>query len=208
MFELMHSDDLEWLRPMYTKLIQEPGGRQHGTFRLRHADGTWRWVEAIVTNMLNEPSVKAIVANYRDITERKQAEIELQQRNDDLALINALNEVINRGEGVDAVVTLMATEIKRIFSSEGTTIYLLSPDGHSLRMQQYFLSPEIRMKIEKVIGRAIPVIEIPIQEGGHFQSVLISGRGAITSDPETIQKVDWRVCRNHIASSTRAQDDL
>ena len=188
MFELMHPDDLEWLRHMYTKLIQEPGGRQHGTFRLRHSDGTWRWVEAIVTNMLNEPSVNAIVANYRDITERKQAEIELQQRNDDLALINALNEVINRGEGVDAVVNLMATEIKRIFSSEGTTIYLLNPDGHSLRMQQYFLSPEIRMKIEKVIGRAIPAIEIPIQEGGHFQSVLSSGRGAITSDPETIQK--------------------
>ena len=45
--------------------------------------------------------------NYRDITEQKQAEIELQQRNDDLALINAINDVINRGENLDAVVNLI-----------------------------------------------------------------------------------------------------
>ncbi|HSK89610.1 MAG TPA: PAS domain S-box protein, partial [Anaerolineales bacterium] len=187
-FELMHPDDLQWTRSVYTKLVQEPGGRQSGVFRLRHSDGTWRWAEAIATNMLDEPSVNAIVINYRDITERKQAEIKLQQRNDDLALINALNEVINRGEGVDAVVNLMAKELKRIFSGEGTTIYLLDPDGQSLKMQQYFLSPEILTKIEKVIGRAIPSIEIPIREGGYFQRVLRSGHGAITSDPQAIQK--------------------
>ena len=73
-FELMHPDDLEWTRGLYVKLIQEPGSRQRGAFRLRHSDGTWRWVEAIATNMLDDPSVNAIVINYRDVTERKQAE--------------------------------------------------------------------------------------------------------------------------------------
>jgi len=73
-FELMHPDDLHWTHDLYSKLIQEPGSRQHGIFRLRHSDGTWRWNEAIVTNMLNEASVNAIVVNYRDITERKRAE--------------------------------------------------------------------------------------------------------------------------------------
>jgi len=73
-FELMHPDDLERTRGLYVKLLQEPGSRQRGTFRLRHSDGTWRWVEAIATNMLNDPSVSAIVINYRDVTEHKQAE--------------------------------------------------------------------------------------------------------------------------------------
>src|ERR1044071_151496 len=48
-FDLMHPDDLDWTRGLYVKLIQEPGGHQRGTFRLRRADGTWRWVDAIVT---------------------------------------------------------------------------------------------------------------------------------------------------------------
>ncbi|HEX9839974.1 MAG TPA: PAS domain S-box protein [Anaerolineales bacterium] len=73
-FELMHPDDLDWTRRLYSKIIQEPGSRQRGSFRLRHSNNTWRWVEAIVTNMLDEPGVNAIVVNYRDITERKQAE--------------------------------------------------------------------------------------------------------------------------------------
>ena len=59
---------------MYAQLVQEPGSHGRGKFRLRHANGTWRWVEAIVTNMLGEPSVNAIVVNYRDVTERKQVE--------------------------------------------------------------------------------------------------------------------------------------
>ncbi|RPJ19516.1 MAG: PAS domain S-box protein, partial [Chloroflexi bacterium] len=80
-FELMHPEDLELTRDAYGKLLREPGGCQSGVFRLRHSDGTWRWAEAIATNMLDEPSVNAIVVNYRDITERKQAEIKLQQRN-------------------------------------------------------------------------------------------------------------------------------
>src|SRR5688572_26153091 len=73
-FELMHPDDRKWISELYAKLLQEPGSRQDGDFRLRHRDGSWRWNEATVTNMLNEPGVNAIVVNYRDITERKQAE--------------------------------------------------------------------------------------------------------------------------------------
>ena len=77
-FSLMHPDDLDWTRDLYTKLIQEPGGHRRGTFRLLRSDGAWHWVDAIATNMLNEPGVNAIVINYRDVTERKQVEEALQ----------------------------------------------------------------------------------------------------------------------------------
>ena len=78
-FELIHPDDQEWTQKLYQKLIQEPDSREQGIFRLRHSDGTWRWLEAIATNMLNEPSVNAIVINYRDVTERKQTEEALRE---------------------------------------------------------------------------------------------------------------------------------
>src|SRR6188474_1937033 len=87
MFELMHPDDLQWTSELYAKLIQEPGSRQDGVFRLRHHDGSWRWNEATVTNMLDEPGVNAIVANYRDITERKQAERALREHEQQLSSV-------------------------------------------------------------------------------------------------------------------------
>ena len=133
-FELVHPDDLGWTRNTFEELLREPEGRQRGMFRLRRSDGAWRWVEVIATNMLHEPAVNAVVVNYRDITEQKEAEIALQQRNDDLVLINALNEAINRGEDLNAVTSLLRSEVKRIFSGEYTNIYLLNPDGQSIRL--------------------------------------------------------------------------
>jgi PAS domain S-box-containing protein len=78
-FQLMHPDDLEWTRKLFIQLIQNPGWQQFGSFRLRHNDGSWCWVEAIATNLLNEPGIEAIVLNYRDITERKRAEDMLRE---------------------------------------------------------------------------------------------------------------------------------
>jgi len=50
----------------------------HFENRYRHKNGSWRWVESIGTNMLEEPAVRAIVANYRDITDSKQNERRLE----------------------------------------------------------------------------------------------------------------------------------
>jgi PAS domain S-box-containing protein len=78
-FEIMHPHDLAWTRKVFAKLVQEPGGHESGIFRLRRSDGTWRWVEAIATNFLNEPGINAVVINYRDITEGKQTEEALRE---------------------------------------------------------------------------------------------------------------------------------
>ncbi|HEV2311133.1 MAG TPA: EAL domain-containing protein, partial [Acidimicrobiia bacterium] len=41
---------------------------------LRRADGSWCWLEAVGTNRLDDPAVRGIVVNARDISERKGAE--------------------------------------------------------------------------------------------------------------------------------------
>jgi PAS domain S-box-containing protein len=42
--------------------------------RTLHRDGGWRYIEAVAVNRLDEPAVGAIVANFRDVTERRRAE--------------------------------------------------------------------------------------------------------------------------------------
>ncbi len=69
-FDLVHPDDLDLAHALLSKLVREPGSRQNGTFRLLHKDGSWRWVEAVGTNLLNTAGVSGIVLNYHDITER------------------------------------------------------------------------------------------------------------------------------------------
>jgi PAS domain S-box-containing protein len=78
-FELVHPDDLPDVTNRFAQLLQQPVGTVSAQFRYRHKDGTWRWMEGTGQNLLAEPGVQAIVANYRDITERKQAEEVLRQ---------------------------------------------------------------------------------------------------------------------------------
>jgi signal transduction histidine kinase len=57
--------------------------------RFIHKDGTPRWVEGVRTNLLHEPSVRAVVVNYRDITARKQAEERLRRSEEQLHALAA-----------------------------------------------------------------------------------------------------------------------
>jgi PAS domain S-box-containing protein len=141
-------------------------------------------VELVYDAHGNPAHIQSIV---RDITERRRVETEILQRNDDLGLLNAINEAVIRGESLDDVVTLLGKEMKRIFDTVGSTVYMLSSDRQFLTMQQYYMLPALTRKIEEVIGSTIPLVHIPIREGGYFQKALSSSGGRITSDPQEIQ---------------------
>ncbi len=51
-------------------------------WRLLHRDGTWRHVENVGTNLLDEPSVRGLVLNTRDVSERTRIEAELERARD------------------------------------------------------------------------------------------------------------------------------
>ncbi len=73
-FALIHPEDQADIRARLAALPEQPGESATAHGRVRHADGGWRWIELVANNMLAEPGVGTVVLNYRDITERIQAE--------------------------------------------------------------------------------------------------------------------------------------
>ncbi len=83
--ELTHPEDRPLLLRHADIMRATPGATVNLIFRLRHKDGIWRVVDCTMRNLLSDPNVEAIVANFRDITARKQ----LEEERDRLAMAMA-----------------------------------------------------------------------------------------------------------------------
>ena len=71
--ELVHPETLDTAIRLRAELLSTPGKVSVDELRMLHKDGSWRWVELTRKNLLEEASVRAVVMNFRDIDERKQA---------------------------------------------------------------------------------------------------------------------------------------
>jgi PAS domain S-box-containing protein len=77
-FDYIHDDDLEISARMFEDVLaKEENIVGNVQFRFRHKNGNWIWHEATAHNLLHDKTINAIVLNYRDITERKKAEMEI-----------------------------------------------------------------------------------------------------------------------------------
>lgn len=73
-FQLLHPDDLNKMRANPSGDPSDPSTGWQTELRLEHANGSWLWFEATVTNHMSDPDVRGIVSNLHDITNRKRAD--------------------------------------------------------------------------------------------------------------------------------------
>ncbi len=85
--DMIHPEDVLESEKKLAEVIQNPGKPIPGyTARIKHKDGTWRYLEPVVTNFLHDPEINGIVDNFRDVTDRIIAENKLKEINDRLLL--------------------------------------------------------------------------------------------------------------------------
>ena len=78
--QIVHPEDLEGVQNSIMEAIDNPGTPVSGrASRVKHKDGSWRWLEATLTNLLNDPAVNGIVNNFRDVTDKRESEARLKE---------------------------------------------------------------------------------------------------------------------------------
>jgi PAS domain S-box-containing protein len=86
-FLLIHPDDLPEVIDNLTRVINDPEHLLVTSFRVKHKDGGWRILESTGSNQLENPLIRGIVVNSRDITERSLAEEALRAREAQLSTL-------------------------------------------------------------------------------------------------------------------------
>jgi diguanylate cyclase (GGDEF)-like protein/PAS domain S-box-containing protein len=97
LLDYVHPDDRRKVSDALAHAASSTSVIQPVEFRLRHRDGSWRILEAIARSVVDEGGTRRIIANSRDITERKLAE----ERAEYQALHDTLTGLPNRSVFID-----------------------------------------------------------------------------------------------------------
>jgi diguanylate cyclase (GGDEF)-like protein/PAS domain S-box-containing protein len=168
--ELIHPDDRSRIAQLFQEIQRRPGGSILWRSRFRHADGSWRNIEVLTTNMLDEPTVRGIVCNTRDITEAQ----ELADRLSHDATHDALTGLANRALFRDRLADVLA-------GAGGHRLSLVLVDLDDFKLVNDTLGhsagDELLITVAERLRRAVRADDTVARLGGDEFAILLPGHG-------------------------------
>ncbi len=77
--EMLHPEDRAAGEAFLAESLLHPASTPTAHWRLRHANGDWRAMETLASNLISEPYVRGVVLTLRDVTDRVHLEEQLRQ---------------------------------------------------------------------------------------------------------------------------------
>jgi PAS domain S-box-containing protein len=170
--EQTHPDDIPILQRRVAALLENPGEPISAIWRRRHRDGHWIWLEGVATNMLDDPSVGAIVTNYRDITERLAHEARLGEQLKRLALLSRITQAIGERQDLRSIFSVVAAHIEDELPVDFCVACLIEPGEDSLTVTCVGARSEpAAQQLDMMPGSTVPIDENGLARCMHGQFV-------------------------------------
>ena len=134
--DFVHPDDVVVAIRGWAEALGSPGARPPIELRTRAEDGSWRWVQVTIHNMLDEPGVGGIVTYAWDIEARKQSEEARRQSEARLREAQALARlgtwhadlVTGAVEWSDELYRILGLQPGEVTASHASLLELAHPD--------------------------------------------------------------------------------
>ena len=133
--DVIHPDDVPAARAEAKQLVMGEMRRVTMTVRLGPVDGTWRHIEVVVTNLLDDPTLRGLVLNMRDVTERVLAEHELRRRARQQELVAGLGHRALMGVDVAVIMNDAVAMVAEALDVELCELLELDQGGYDLVMR-------------------------------------------------------------------------
>lgn len=87
--DYFHPDHLDYVLNLIQESLLNPGKSFPALFKVKHLKGHYIWLEGMITNRLHDESIQGVIANFRDVTDKIEFNITLQNERDIFAKIAA-----------------------------------------------------------------------------------------------------------------------
>jgi diguanylate cyclase (GGDEF)-like protein/PAS domain S-box-containing protein len=154
-FDYVHPEDVGRMRRSFAEALDSPGIQTPLEFRVQHKDGSWRHLEVTRSNLLSDPAVRGVVANSRDVTERKLGEQALaEERNLLRTLIDNMPDFIFVKDAESRFVLNNAEHARALAATEEELVGKTDFDVFSQELAQRYYSDE-----REVIRTGLPLVD-------------------------------------------------
>ena len=172
----IHSEDIGKLHKVQNEVLENPGKPLPVAFRKKNKNGDFIWVEGVMTNMLHNDGVKGIVSNFRDISARVKAEMELKEAN------NALHQLSNHLQHIREEERI---QIARDIHDE------LGQQLTGLKMDASWLNKKIGAKDHAINGKITDMIKLIDEAVKSVRRILSDLRPSMLDDLGLVAALEW-----------------
>ncbi len=182
---LLKAADAVTVTGTLTELARRPRSTQRIECQMRHADGSWRDTETIVASLVDDPHIRGLVLNTRDVTERKRLEAELTSA----AFTDSLTGLANRALFRDRVER--ALERRAVGTTEPVVVVFCDLDGFKAvnDAQGHAVGDQLLGLVAERIRHCVRPGDTVARLGGDEFAVLLTGVDADAAAVTVAQRV-------------------
>jgi PAS domain S-box-containing protein len=213
---LIHPEHREASVRQRDETLRLPGKVVVQEVRIRHKDGSWRWVENTISNLLHEPGIRAVVMNLRDITERKLADAErvrLEQRLRQAEKMEAVgrlaggiahdfNNILGGILGYAEMLVESTPEgtserryARNVLTAANRASSLVEQILHYSRSQR---GKRVPVELDRIVAETLELVRGSLGASIHLEARLPDTPLYVVGDPTQLHQIMMNLCTNAI----------
>jgi PAS domain S-box-containing protein len=212
--ELLHPEHRESALRLRDETLNTPGKVVSQEVRIRHKDGSWRWVENTISNLLHEPGIRSVVMNLRDIGERKLADAErvrLEQRLRQAEKMEAVGRLAggiahdfnNILGGILGYAEMLLESTAEGSASRRYAQNVLTAATRASALVEQILSysrsqrgRRVPVELDRIVAETLELVRGSLAAGVRLESRLPAAPIFVVGDPTQLHQIMMNLCTN------------